>query len=178
MEIYLIRHTKVNVEPGICYGQKDVDLAESYPEELETVKEKLKDIDFDLIISSPLSRAKKLATDIFGDQVDVDQRLMELNFGDWEGKVWDEIKDPLFPVWMEDFVNKKCSNGESFVMLRDRVLEFWNEVKSKDCKKIAVFTHGGVIRTILAMEKNIKLEDSFNEPTTNFGEISILPISK
>jgi alpha-ribazole phosphatase len=178
MEIYLIRHTKVNVEPGICYGQKDVDLAESYPQEFEIVKEKLKGVDFDLVISSPLSRAKKLATDIFGEKVVEDQRLMELNFGDWEGKVWDEIRDPLFPAWMEDFVNKKCSNGESFVMLRDRVLEFWNEMKSKDCKKIAVFTHGGVIRTILAMEKNIKLEDSFNEPTTNFGEISILPISK
>ncbi len=173
MEIYLIRHTKVNIEQGVCYGQKDVDLAESYPEELETVKEKLKDIDFDLVISSPLKRAQKLAVDIFGDQVEVDQRLMELNFGDWEGKVWDEIKDPLFPVWMEDFVNKKCSNGESFVMLRDRVLEFWNEIKSKDYNRIAVFTHGGVIRTINAIEKDIKLEDSFNEPAADFGDVVI-----
>lgn len=178
MEIYLIRHTKVNIEPGICYGQKDVDLALTYSEELKAVKEKLKDIDFDLIISSPLTRAKKLANDIFGDQVLDDKRLMELNFGDWEGKVWDEIKDPLFQVWMEDFVNKKCSNGESFVMLRDRVLEFWNEIKSKDCKKIAIFTHGGVIRTIKAIEQNVKLEDSFNEPTTDFGEITILSTLK
>ncbi|MBL4559759.1 MAG: alpha-ribazole phosphatase [Labilibaculum sp.] len=178
MEIYLIRHTKVDIEQGICYGQKDVDLAKSYPEELNAVKEKLQGIDFDLVLSSPLSRAKKLASDIFGDQVEEDKRLMELNFGDWEGKVWDEIKDPLFPAWMEDFVNKKCSNGESFVMLRDRVLEFWNEIKSKDCKKIAIFTHGGVIRTIKAIEKNIKLEDSFKEPTTDFGELTILPITQ
>lgn len=178
MEIYLIRHTKVNVEPGICYGQKDVELAESYPEELEAVKENLKGIEFDLVISSPLSRAKKLATAIFGEKVVEDPRLMELNFGDWEGKVWDEIKDPLFPAWMDDFVNKKCSNGESFVMLCDRVLEFWNEIKSKDCNNIAIFTHGGVIRTINSIEKNIKLEDSFNEPATDFGEITILPISK
>ena len=103
---------------------------------------------------------------------------MELNFGDWEGKVWDEIKDPLFPAWMEDFVNRKCSNGESFVMLRDRVLEFWNEIKLKDCKKIAVFTHGGVIRTINAIVKDIKLEDSFNEPAVDFGEVTIISISK
>ncbi|PKQ60595.1 alpha-ribazole phosphatase [Labilibaculum filiforme] len=178
MEIYLIRHTKVKVETGICYGQKDVDLAESYPEELETVKQRLKGINFDFIISSPLSRAKKLATDIFSDKVDVDQRLMELNFGDWEGKVWDEIKDPLFPAWMEDFVNKKCSNGESFVMLRDRVLEFWKEIKLKDCEKIAIFTHGGVIRTINAIEKNIKLEDSFNEPAADFGEVTVISIEK
>lgn len=178
MEIYLIRHTKVNVEAGICYGQKDVELADSYPKELKVVKEKLKDIDFDLVFTSPLSRAKKLATDIFGDKVAEDPRLMELNFGDWEGKVWDEIKDPLFPVWMEDFVNKKCSNGESFVMLRDRVLEFWNDIKSKDHQKIAIFTHGGVIRTLLAIEKKSRLEDSFNEPAADFGEVIVLPISK
>ncbi|MDM8158758.1 alpha-ribazole phosphatase [Labilibaculum sp. K2S] len=178
MEIYLIRHTKVNVEQGVCYGQKDVDLAESYAEELEAVKNQLKDIEFDLIVSSPLSRAKRLASDIFGEQVIEDIRLMELNFGDWEGKVWDEIKDPLFPVWMEDFVNKKCSNGESFVMLRDRVLEFWNEIKLKDSKKIAIFTHSGVIRTINAIEKDIKLEDSFNEPAADFGEVTVILISK
>lgn len=174
MEIYLIRHTKVAVEQGICYGQKDVNLAESYPEELEAVKEKLKGIEFDQIFTSPLNRAKKLATDIFGDKVQEEKRLMELNFGDWEGKVWDEIKDPLFPAWMNDFVNKKCSNGESFVMLRDRVLEFWNEVKAKDCERIAIFSHGGVMRTINAIDKNIKLEDSFNEPTPAFGEVVII----
>ncbi|MPQ47072.1 alpha-ribazole phosphatase [Marinifilum sp. N1E240] len=174
MEIYLIRHTKVAVEQGVCYGQKDVDLAESYPVELEALKEKLKGIEFDQIFTSPLNRAKKLATDIFGDKVQEEKRLMELNFGDWEGKVWDEIKDPLFPAWMEDFVNKKCSNGESFVMLRDRVLEFWNEVKAKDCERIAIFSHGGVMRTINAIDKNIKLEDSFNEPTPEFGEVVII----
>lgn len=176
MEIYLIRHTKVAVEKGVCYGQKDVDLAESYPQELEVVREKLKDIEFDVIYTSPLKRAKKLANDIYGDKVIADDRLMELNFGDWEGKVWDEIKDPLFPAWMDDFVNKKCSNGESFVMLNDRVTKFWNEIKSKECKKIAIFTHGGVMRTIQAIHKNIKLEDSFNEPTPEFGEIVIIPV--
>lgn len=178
MEIYLIRHTKVDVEQGVCYGQKDVDLAESYPEELELIKEKLKDIDFDAVFTSPLSRAKRLATDICGDKPVSDDRLMELNFGDWEGKVWDEIKDPLLPAWMDDFVNKKCSNGESFIMLRDRILEFWNEIKSMECKKIAIFTHGGVIRTINAIEKKIKLEDSFNEPAADYGEISIFTVEK
>ena len=174
MEIYLIRHTAVAVDQGICYGQKDVDLADTYPEELEKVKTSLNKIEFDSIYTSPLTRAKKLANDIYPEQVKEDTRLMELNFGDWEGKVWDEIKDPYLDKWMEDFVNLKCSNGESFVMLRDRVLEFWNELKSKDYKKVAIFTHGGVIRTIQAIEKNIKLEDSFNETTAAFGEVVVI----
>ncbi len=174
MEIYLIRHTSVAVEKGVCYGQKDVDLAESYPEELEEVKKQLEGIEFDAVYASPLTRTKKLATDIFGDKVIADERIMELNFGDWEGKFWDEIKDPLLPKWMEDFVNRKCSNGESFVMLRDRVLDFWKEVLLKDFRRIVIFTHGGVIRTIQATLNNIKLEDSFNEPTPDFGEVVVI----
>jgi alpha-ribazole phosphatase len=176
MEIYLIRHTAVDVEQGVCYGQKDVELAETYPEELISVKENLKDVEFDAIYSSPLSRAKKLANDIYPDKAEEDERLMELNFGDWEGKAWDDIKDPNLEKWMDDFVNRKCSNGESFVMLRDRVADFWKELKGKEYNKVAVFTHGGVIRTIQALEKNIKLEDSFNEPTPAFGEVVILNV--
>lgn len=174
MKIYLIRHTKVEVEQGVCYGQKDVDLAETYPEEMAVVKEKLKDIEVDAVFTSPLTRAKRLATDVFSENITEEPRLMELNFGDWEGKVWEEIKDPLLPKWMEDFVNRKCSNGESFVMMRDRILEFWKELLSKDFNAVAVFTHGGVIRTIQAIEKEIKLEDSFNEPTAEFGEVIVI----
>jgi len=176
MEIYLIRHTAVAVEQGVCYGQKDVDLSETYPEELEAVKKNLDGVEFDKIYTSPLSRAKKLANDIYPDQAEEEKRLMELHFGDWEGKVWDEIKDPFLEKWMEDFVNLKCSNGESFVMLRDRVLEFWNELKAQDHNKVAVFTHGGVIRTIQAIEENIKLEDSFNIATPAFGEVVVLNV--
>jgi alpha-ribazole phosphatase len=174
MKIYLIRHTKVEVEQGVCYGQKDVDLAETYLEEMAVVKEKLKDIEVDAVFTSPLTRAKRLATDVFSENITEEPRLMELNFGDWEGKVWEEIKDPLLPKWMEDFVNRKCSNGESFVMMRDRILEFWKELLSKDFNTVAIFTHGGVIRTIQAIEKEIKLEDSFNEPTAEFGEVIVI----
>ncbi|MRT92742.1 alpha-ribazole phosphatase [Ancylomarina sp. 16SWW S1-10-2] len=171
MILHLIRHTKVNVEPGVCYGQKDVELLETYPEELIAVKEQIKDLKFDVIYSSPLTRAKTLATDLFGEAVMYDDRLMELNFGDWEGKAWDEIKDPFLDKWMEDFVNKKCSNGESFVMLHDRVAQFLEELKQSKHENIAIVTHGGVIRTLQAICKNIQLKEAFNETPANFGEL-------
>jgi len=176
MEIYLVRHTSVNVEKGICYGQKDIELSSTYPEELKIVKEKLDGIEFDAFFTSPLSRCKILANDMFPENTTEDIRLMELNFGDWEGKVWDEIKDPLLSVWMKDFVNRKCSNGESFVMLYNRVLEFWNELKLKNFQRVVLFTHGGVIRTIQSIENKIKLEDSFNQPTPDFGEVIVLKV--
>jgi len=171
MILHLIRHTKVNVEPGVCYGQKDVELLESYPEELEAVKEQIKDLKFDAHYSSPLTRAKTLATDLFADAVIFDDRLMELNFGDWEGKAWDEIKDPFLDKWMEDFVNKKCSNGESFVMLNERVVQFLEDLKKLEHEHIAIVTHGGVIRTLQAIHKKIELKEAFNEAPAGFGEL-------
>lgn len=171
MILHLIRHTKVNVEPGICYGQKDVELQESYPEDLKTVQAQIGDMKFDAHFSSPLLRAKTLATDLFGEEVTYDDRLMELNFGDWEGKAWDEIKDPFLDTWMEDFVNKKCSNGESFVMLHERVISFLEELKKLNLNNVVIVTHGGVIRTLQAIYKQIPLKDAFNETPTGFGEL-------
>ncbi len=170
MILYLIRHTKVDIEPGVCYGQKDVQLLDTYPEDLEAVRESITNLKFDLVYSSPLTRTKKLAIDLFGDTVIFDDRLMELNFGDWEGKAWDEIKDPFLDKWMEDFVNKKCSNGESFIMLHERVMSFLEELKKIKCQNVAIITHGGVIRTLQAIHKNIELKDAFNEPPVDFGK--------
>jgi len=171
MILHLIRHTKVDVEPGICYGQKEVELQASYPEDLKAVQAQIADLKFDVHFSSPQKRCKTLATDLFGEDVTYDDRLMELNFGDWEGKAWDEIKDPFLDTWMEDFVNKKCSNGESFVMLHERVVKFMEELKKQNHDKVAIITHGGVIRTIQAIHKQIALKDAFNEAPAGFGEL-------
>lgn len=171
MDIYLIRHTQVDVEKGVCYGHKDVALAQSYQEELQEVQKKLQGIDFDVIFSSPLTRCKQLAQDLNRENVIYDDRLKELNFGDWEGKEWDEIADPAFELWMNDFVNRKCTNGESFTMLQQRVESFWKELANQNHHSVAIITHGGVIRTIQAMVKNLKLEEAFNEPPADFGEV-------
>ncbi len=41
MTIYLIRHTKVAVKPGICYGQSDVGLADSFNKEAKIIQDKI-----------------------------------------------------------------------------------------------------------------------------------------
>ena len=171
MEIFLIRHTQVDIEKGVCYGQKDVELAQSYAQEFQQVKKQLDGESFDMVYSSPLKRCKQLAMDLDLGQVVYDERLKELNFGDWEGKAWDDIADPAFPLWMDDFVNRKCTNGESFAILNQRVLAFWNELKTTTHTRVAVITHGGVIRTIQALLKGINLEDAFQETPAQFGEV-------
>ena len=56
MKITLIRHTRVAVETGICYGWSDVGVAPSFETEASRVKENISNEQFDIVYSSPLSR--------------------------------------------------------------------------------------------------------------------------
>ena len=56
MRLVFIRHTSVAVERGVCYGQSDVPVAETFETEAEAVKMRLDAYRFDRVYSSPLSR--------------------------------------------------------------------------------------------------------------------------
>ena len=57
MEIVLIRHTSVDVPPGVCYGQTDVPLKPSFEQEAAVSKENLKVyLPFDPVYTRPLTR--------------------------------------------------------------------------------------------------------------------------
>lgn len=84
MNIYLIRHTSVDVPKGLCYGQSDVPLRPTFEIEAAVTKAKIESIHFDMAYTSPLSRCTRLAQYCgFGDAIR-DPRILELNFGDWE----------------------------------------------------------------------------------------------
>lgn len=169
MEVYLIRHTAVAIPKGVCYGQSDIDLADSFTDEFKVIQSKLKDISFDAVYSSSLSRCKLLASKIASD-FQVDDRLMELNFGDWELQSWDEIPSSQSDAWMEDFVNVKTPNGESYIELQKRVLDFYDELLLKPHKSVALVTHGGVIRALFSFLRKIPLNKSF-DVKVHYGDI-------
>ena len=87
MEVFLVRHTKTAVIPGTCYGNSDVDVADSFPEEAEKVRERLKGERFDAVYSSPLQRCRKLAAYCGYEAPVLDSRLKELNLGVGRGNV-------------------------------------------------------------------------------------------
>ena len=94
----MIRHTHVGVPKGTCYGWSDVPLADTFESEAMQTSKNLKEIlsdgiTPDVIYSSPLSRAMKLAAFCGYDNPVQDERLKEMNMGDWEMQKYDEIKD-------------------------------------------------------------------------------------
>ncbi|MEG1229136.1 MAG: histidine phosphatase family protein, partial [Flavobacterium sp.] len=100
-----------------------------------------------------------------------DERLMEMNFGDWELKNWNEIPPEQLNPWMEDFVNIKVQNGESFAVLHERVGDFITVLTSKKIKSPIVITaHAGVIRSILCHQTSLPLKNAFQNKV-DFGQV-------
>lgn len=161
MEIYLIRHTQTATDPGLCYGQSDIALADSFEDELAKLYDKLPNFDEDCkVYSSPLSRCLQLA-ETFSDTVTTDARLQELNFGDWEGQRFDDIEAGALQHWMDNFVSAAPPNGENFEDLYQRAGSFWQELLAVQAGQVVVVTHAGIIRALLARAMNLPLANSF-----------------
>jgi len=174
MKIICIRHTTIDVPKGICYGQKDVNVSLSYAEELLQIKGKLKSIDVpDKIYTSPLLRCRILSEDLFPDySVIHDKRLEELNFGDWEGKTWDEIySQEKGSYWMNNYLSVCCPKGESYPELKNRVMSFYRELCSSNIRNIAIVTHAGVIRILKSIITKESIEDVFSDFSPEYGGV-------
>lgn len=176
MEIYLIRHTTPAIAKGICYGQSDLEVdLNLFSSELEFIREKLPNA-FDAVYSSPLQRCRKLAKE-FSFQVEIDPRLMEMNFGEWELQNWKDIPQDELNNWMDDFVQVSPPNGENFIELQKRTVEFLQDLLSKEPTTFAIFTHAGNIRSILSHILEIPLNNAFRIQV-NYGSVVKLSYSK
>ncbi len=174
MEVYLVRHTTPKVEKGICYGQTDLDVAETFDKEMVSVLNQLPD-SVDYVYSSPLKRCLKLAQQIpCNKSIVTDKRLMELNFGDWEMKSWDGIPKREMDPWMQNYVHQAPPNGESMLQLQNRVLDWWSALKNPIAERIAVVAHAGVLRCLWAYFEEIPLKDTFSKFKIEYGTVVAL----
>lgn len=167
MKIYLIRHTSVDVPKGMCYGQTDVPLNESFEDEAMQVNEKLGGLSPDMIYSSPLTRCTRLVKACNFTEFVMDKRLMELNFGDWERQMWDNLD---MSVWHTDWINPPTPNGESFIQMYDRVSDFLDQLKKQDFDTIFIFTHGGVISCARVYFEKADINKTF-DLMPKYGEV-------
>lgn len=148
--IYLVRHTSIAIKSGICYGQLDVEVGASFVEEASRIREKLANLSFARIFSSPLRRCVLLATAL-GKEAILDPRLMEMHFGIWEGQAWESVfATDTGKKWFENYLETPCPQGESFNGLSARVSQFTQEKLGSGGPSL-IITHGGVIRAMLVI---------------------------
>ncbi|MHA1688134.1 MAG: alpha-ribazole phosphatase [Promethearchaeota archaeon] len=163
IEIYLVRHGKVKIKQGIIHGQSDVEPSNDYKKIVKKINKLGIITKNTAIYSSPLKRCHVLARALSRDEPIEDPRLMELNFGNWEMKKWNELAPQETNKWMEDFVKFTPPNGESYLELYDRVSDSFLELINKQPhEKVIIITHGGVIRSILTSVLKIPLKNSFS----------------
>ena len=171
MLIHFIRHTTPDIQPNICYGQKDIELANSFEEEslgiLQTLAFQLNGTQYEKLLSSPAKRCLQLAEKIEQKQLSVtttkiNHALQEVNFGDWEGKHWDTICRIESQAWTNDFINTAPPNGESLIEMKQRVDTFLQQLLASNANNIAVVTHAGVLRLVAAYFLKIPLENIFS----------------
>lgn len=173
MEIILIRHTSVDVPKGVCYGQTDVPLRDSFKEEATITAQQLQDDVFDAVFTSPLSRCTRLAEHCGYPDAIRDARLKELDFGEWEMQEFDKIDDPRLQEWYDDYFHVAATGGESFIIQLQRVSEFLDEVSRQKYGSVAVFAHGGVLICAQIYAGTLKMEDAFGALTPYGGIVRL-----
>ena len=165
--LWLVRHARVPDGQGRCYGHSDwlADTAETVlaaerlaglmPEGLS-------------VRVSPLRRCQQLAHELQVRRPDLtcsmDNRLMELYFGAWEGRDWSSIPRAEFDPWMADFAHGRpgvagSERGESVAELMARVRSAWTQWL-QDERDGAWVTHAGVMRAACLVSRGVCLPAS------------------
>lgn len=138
-----LRHPVPDAAPGLCYGRTDLGLGQGAAAQIDTA---LKSVPRGLpIITSPARRCLALSLPLAerdGMTPVQDHRLWEMNFGDWEGMMWDDIPRNQSDPWAEDTLNLAPPGGESFAAVCSRVE---NALAAAPMDAIIV-AHAGVIR--------------------------------
>lgn len=163
MEVHVIRHTPVNFDKNRCYGQLEVPLADSFEEDVKKMGYLLSD-KYDIVYCSPKKRCTRLASALELNNVVTDKRLLELNFGEWEGKLWNEINQNDLNAWMKDYVNNAPDEGESLDQMYLRVSDFIDVLRKETFKKVLIISHAGVIRCLWSYFLEIPLKNIFKIP--------------
>ncbi|MBE5955467.1 MAG: histidine phosphatase family protein [Lachnospiraceae bacterium] len=170
MKLYLVRHGETEWNHlRKMQGQMDIPLNEYGIELAEKTAEGMKDIKFDRIFASPLVRAKKTAEFIAENNhidVETDDRLKEINFGEGEGSDINQAKadasHPLhnFFIHPEQFV--PMEGGETFFEVQARGLNFLKEEVlplEGTVENVAVVAHAAIIRSIMLHVVGRELKD-------------------
>jgi len=165
LNVYLLRHgqTSWNADGNRYCGRTDISLTEEGKRQAEIVRTQLVGVKLDAVYSSPLQRAY-LTAEIAGGgkKVMTDARLIEVDFGKWEGKTKEELmqEDPnLWKAWDHDPANSRAGGiGEIGSQVVQRVEEFFNEVLQKHAGgSIIVVGHNGINRLYLAHKLEMPL---------------------
>jgi alpha-ribazole phosphatase len=156
--LLLIRHAQPSEEArGRCYGRLDIGLSTRGQRRAQLLARTLDRIPLAAVYSSPASRALETARPLaatHGLAPMVEDALREIDFGELEGRTYDEIRadrPELYHSWMETPTRVEFPGGESYTQLRARAIRARDTIRTRhDGQLAAIVSHGGILRAMLA----------------------------
>lgn len=151
MRIILVRHGLSEANISRFYSLDDTILHESGFSVLNNTRRNLEKYEINEVYASKLKRSQETAQRLGFSDFKIDGRLNELDFGNFKGKYFDQIKSTevdFFEKQKKDLFNFPYPGGESINDLIKRMSEFLEE-KSKENKNILCVSHGIAIKASL-----------------------------
>lgn len=158
MKLWLVRHAQPLITPGVCYGVTDVAAVEKAT--LQAAQALAQTLPNGVaVISSSLQRCERLANCLQGLRPDLpyitDARLVEMNFGCWEGQRWDAIPPADYERWTANFGKHRFGGRESVHEFMQRVACVWDETQRQGRDAVWI-THAGVIRAATLLAQGVR----------------------
>ena len=169
MRLYFVRHgeSEANVQHVISNRESKFGLTERGREQAQSLAQKLKDIPFTAIFSSPILRARQTAAVLSGSfhlPYQVTDALREYDCGILEEKS-DEESWRLHREYYEDWTLRhnyanRPEGGECFTEIQDRFVPFIESFKQEGHDHILLIGHGGLFHLMLPLVL-ANIEDDF-----------------
>lgn len=154
MKVYIVRHGEVATNVAKVFNTEEEDLNENGIRQAEELRDKIKDFAFDIIISSPLPRARHTAEIINSNNIPVitDERIKERYPGSLAGQ-------PYTVTDREGYWDYNSSitygTNETIRPFFKRVHEFIDELKTKEYTNVLIVAHSGVSKAFSAYFEGI-----------------------
>lgn len=145
LRMLLVRHLPTDMPSGHCYGR--LDLAPGQGGDPRLILAALPEIRASRLFSSPARRCLALAETLSaatGLPVTPDPRLLELDFGEWEGQPWEAVPREALDRWAADPWGFAPPGGESGAALVARLRSFHAELRAD----AIIVSHGGPLKVL------------------------------
>jgi alpha-ribazole phosphatase len=167
VRLWLVRHARPVVETGLCYGSLDVTAAD---EETAAAAERLAQLlppSIEVLVS-PRRRCAQLAQALTALRQDltarIEPRLAEMDFGGWEGRLWDGLPRAELDAWAADFAHYRAGlTGESTAQFVSRVGQLLDECRAARGDQVWI-AHGGVFKAMLAHQSGVDVASMLDWP--------------
>lgn len=181
--IYIIRHGQTDSNVKNTYlGKTDIPLNDEGVRQAREAAARFAEVKFDVIYSSPLIRAVQTAQEISKDRglnIVLNSGVEERNYGLFDNLTMEQIKQNYpdeHKKWHDNWFGYAPAEGESAAQVHkrtgeamDRIIEHYNG------KIVAVVTHLGAARHMIANLLKLKLEDTYKFALDN-GKAAVITI--